>query len=106
MVARCIHSSLRWRNCTKIDMEIMLDHDERFYQVSRIRDFRERKAQVRLKRLKLIESSEEDYYGNKIEKDKAFSTSDPTEQEIPPVYVYPCFHKPMKSTYAVLNRNE
>jgi hypothetical protein len=31
VVARCLSSSLRWRNCAKIDMEILLDHDERFF---------------------------------------------------------------------------
>ena len=43
MVARCLHSSILWRNCVKIDMEFVIDHHELYYQRQRIELFREEK---------------------------------------------------------------
>jgi len=107
MVAKCLHKSVRWRNCCKINLEYLLDHGERFTQISRIADFHATKAKLKKQRLEMLmkEPSEYDSDGNHLTRvfsPYASTASVATEKEIPPVYVFPCFHKPMKSMFAVV----
>lgn len=72
-----------------------------------MRNWRAEKVKKKLrKRLsRMMDISSEDSDGNKKPKREP-TPSAATEKDIPPVYVFPCFHKPMKSTYAVLHPSE
>ena len=91
-----MHSGIRWRNLVKIDMDIIEDQEELFYQRSKIKDFRACKVE---KKKMQRDANSEDSQGNAIQ--RVYSDSITTEKEIPPVYVYAIFHKPGKALFAV-----